>query len=80
MTAAVIAAQPGTAVEKVLAPLMIKGAAQALAEGDVQAALTPVAVKGVSTVSKVAKPLTEAEKLGIPKSMRSNYKSTDALD
>lgn len=72
MTAAVIAAQPGTAVEKVLAPLMIKGTAQALAEGDVQAALTPVAVKGVSTVSKVAKPLTEAEKLGIPKSMRSN--------
>lgn len=112
LTVGLMAAQPGTILEKVLAPSVYKGMINSINEGNLSEALmaSVAPVKGVSLTrvpesawaemlneeaiaeagalrsgtlgsSKFrpmpSKPITEAEKLGIPKALRSNPKALE---
>ena len=73
-------AQPGNMVAKAFAPSMAKGFVEGLKEGDLQQAIISGLVpesKVTSIVKSVKKPISEAERLGIPKGERSNPKALE---
>ena len=79
-------AQPGNILAKLMAPSMAKGMVNSIASGDTEGILAAVipggtqlkTIAAAKNASKsVVKPISEAEKLGIPKSMRSNPKALE---
>lgn len=83
---ALMYAQPGNILAKLMAPSMAKGMVNSIASGDTEGLLAVVVPGGTQLKATVAaknapksvvKPISEAEKLGIPKSMRSNPKALE---